>query len=119
MEQLETVNQRIKFAMEQEGHTIASLARKCKRPDNTIRSNINLKRNPRLDILVDIIKAFDGKYDANFIVMGQMSQAKEMDKEIKRLHAIIDRITKQNEQLTNRLLELTAPIESKKVANAG
>ena len=118
MEELKTVNQRIKFAMEQEGHTVASLARKCHRPDNTIRSNIKLDRNPRLDVLVDIIQAFDGKYDANFIVMGQESKGKEMDKEIKRLHSIIDRLTKQNELLTNKLLELTEPEEQKKAASA-
>ena len=119
MSGMKTVNERIKYAMEQEGHTVASLARKCHRPDNTIRSIVDSERNPRFDILVDIIKAFDGKYDANFIVMAQESKSIEVDKEFKRLHAIIDRLTKQNEQLTNRLLNLTEPTASQKVANAG
>ncbi len=119
MDEMKTVNERIKYAMEQEGHTVASLARKCHRPDNTIRSIVDSERNPRFDILVDIIKAFDGKYDANFIVMAQESKSIEVDKEFKRLHAIIDRLTKQNEQLTNRLLNLTEPTASQKVANAG
>lgn len=83
MEELETVNQRIKYAMEQEGHTVSSLARKCHRPDNTIRSVIGKERNLRVDVLEDIIKAFDGKYDANFFVMGQVSKAADADKEIK------------------------------------
>lgn len=119
MSGMKTVNERIKFAMEQEGHTVASLARKCHRPDNTIRSIVDSDRNPRFDILCDIIRAFDGKYDANFIVMAQESKNIEVDKEFKRLHAIIDRLTKQNEQLTNRLLELTVPAEESKLTNAG
>lgn len=117
MEELETVNQRIKYAMEQEGHTVSSLARKCHRPDNTIRSVIGKERNLRVDVLEDIIKAFDGKYDANFFVMGQVSKAADADKEIKRLHAIIDRLTRQNELLTTRLLELTKPEDSKKLSS--
>jgi plasmid maintenance system antidote protein VapI len=116
MEELETVNQRIKYAMEQEGHTVSSLARKCHRPDNTIRSVIGKERNLRVDVLEDIIKAFDGKYDANFFVMGQLSKPMlDADKDIKKLHAIIDRLTRQNEQLTNRLLELTQPESNKTV----
>lgn len=118
MNELKTVNERIKFAMEQEGHTVSSFARKCHRPDNTIRSIVDSDRNPRFDILVDIIRAFDGKYDANFIVMAQESRSIEVDKEFKRLHAIIDRLTKQNEQLTNRLLELTVPSKDNKLTNA-
>lgn len=118
MDEPKTVNERIKFAMEQEGHTVASLARKCHRPDNTIRSIVESERKPRFEILVDIIKAFDGKYDANYIVMAQESKNIEVDKEFKRLHAIIDRLTKQNEQLTSRLLELTEPVAQKKVVNA-
>ena len=119
MDEMKTVNERIKYAMEQEGHTVASLARKCHRPDNTIRSIVDSERNPRFDILVDIIKAFDGKYDANFIVMAQESKSIEVDKEFKKLHAIIDRLTKQNEQLTNRLLNLTELTASQKIANVG
>ena len=109
MMHLKTVNERIKYAMEQEGHTVASFARKCHRPDNTIRSIIDSDRNPRFDILVDIIKAFDGKYDANFIVMARESKSIDVDKEFKRLHTIIDRLTKTNEQLASRLLEFTDP----------
>lgn len=101
--------------MEQEGHNVSSLARKCHRPDNTIRSVIGKERNLRVDVLEDIIKAFDGKYDANFFVMGQVSKDVEAGKEIKKLHSIIDRLTRQNEQLTTRLLELTQPGEIKKV----
>ncbi len=117
---LKTVNERIKYAMEQEGHTVASLARKCHRPDNTIRSIIDSDRNPRFDILVDIVKAFDGKYDANFIVMAQETKSIDVDREFKRLHAIIDRLTKTNEQLAKAneqfascLLELTKPSNDK------
>lgn len=117
MEELETVNQRIKWAMEQEGHNVSSLARKCHRPDNTIRSVIGKERNLRVDVLEDIINAFDGKYDANFFVMGQVSKDVEAGKEIKKLHSIIDRLTRQNEQLTTRLLELTQPGELKKVSD--
>lgn len=115
MEELETVNQRIKYAMEQEGHTVSSLARKCHRPDNTIRSIIGNERNLRVDVLVDIIKAFDGKYDANFLVMGQTAKSEDVDKEFKKLHNIIDRLTRQNEQLTSRLLDLTGQGDSKKL----
>lgn len=125
MEELKTVNERIKFAMEQEGHTVASLARKCHRPDNTIRSIVESERKPRFEILVDIIKAFDGKYDANYIVMAQESKNIEVDKEFKRLHATIDRLSKanlelteSNNRLTSRLLELTGTVEQKKVVNA-
>lgn len=117
MEELETVNQRIKYAMEQEGHTVSSLARKCHRPDNTIRSVIGKERNLRVDVLEDIIKAFDGKYDANFFVLGQVSKTADADKEIKKLHGIIDRLTRQNELLTTRLLELTKPEDSKKLSS--
>ena len=115
---MDTVNGRIKYAMEQEGHTVASLARKCNRPDNTIRSIVDSARNPRYDILVDIIRAFEGRYDANFIVMAQESKSIEVGREFKRLHAIIDRLTKQNEQLTSRLLELTDPADAHKAENA-
>lgn len=117
MEELETVNQRIKYAMEQEGHTVSSLARKCHRPDNTIRSIIGNKRNLRVDVLVDIINAFDGKYDANFLVMGQTTKSEDVDKEFKKLHNIIDRLARQNEQLTSRLLVLTEQDNSKKMPN--
>lgn len=121
---LKTVNERIKFAMEQEGHTVASLARKCNRPDNTIRSIVDSARNPRFDILVDIIKAFDGKYDANYIVMAQESKIIAVEKEFKRLHATIDRLTKANLELTesnykliSRLFELNESAEEEKGAN--
>lgn len=94
---------------------MSSLARKCHRPDNTIRSVIGKERNLRVDVLEDIINAFDGKYDANFFVMGQVSKAADAGKEIKKLHAIIDRLTRQNELLTTRLLELTKPEDNKKL----
>lgn len=74
MEELETIHDRIKYAIEHEGHTVATFARKCGVPDSTLRNLLLRENKPGYDLMVAIIKAIDKPWcDANWLVMGQQT----------------------------------------------
>lgn len=67
-----SINDRIKYIIEHEGHTISSFARKCGVADSTIRTYMTEGRKPNYDIIVTIINAVNRPWcDANWLIMGQ------------------------------------------------
>ena len=97
MEKLDTINDRIEYAIKHEGHTVATFARKCGVADSTI------------------LKAVNQPWcDANWLVMGQKTEPVVQDEDTKKLLKIIEDqqktiadLQKQNAKLTDRLLSAT------------
>jgi len=130
MEKLKTINERIKYVLDHEGHTVATFARKCGLPDQTIRSYVIGTREPGFKILSKILTA-EPWVDANWLILGEYRAASGGTgitdvKELQKLHAIIDRqakmIEKQQEdvrRLTDRLLGDAAPESLKESAHVG
>lgn len=120
MEHFDTVQERLQYILEKEGHTTATFARKSGVADQTLRNYLAGKREPRLYNLIKIVNAVDW-IDANWLLMGETSSSMDYQKEMKKLHTIINRQSMQIVQqaddirsLTNKLLELkTAGIEKK------
>ena len=78
MDALKSINERIKYVIEHEGHTVSSFARKCGVADSTIRSYMTEGRKPNYDLIVTIINAVNQPWcDANWLVMGQESKPSE------------------------------------------
>ncbi len=121
MEQ-ETINSRVRYIIEKEGHTVSSFAKKIDIGDQTIRSITKDRNKPSYDIIVRIIESFDW-VDANWLVMGQKSA---IDKNNEKLYSVIATQQKTIENQQKTIDRLTAklvqdiPVEpSKKVANVG
>ena len=118
----ETINERICYIIEKEGHTVGSFAKKMNVRDQTIR-NITIGRNkPGYDVIVKIIDSFEW-VDASWLIMGQKNY-KEADKE--RLYSIIETqqrtIEKQQEtidRITSILTQNKPSDHSKKIRDAG
>jgi len=96
--ELLTINDRIKYAIEHEGHTIATFARKCGVADGTIRTMLARNNKPGYDLTVTIIKAVNQPWcDANWLVMGQETKpAATEDQDIKKLLNLIAQLQKTN-----------------------
>ena len=115
MGDLLTINDRIKYAIEHEGHTIATFARKCGVADGTIRNLFSRGYKPGYDLMVTIINAINQPWcDANWLVMGQKTEPVVQDGDTKKLLKIIEDqqkmiadLQKQNAKLTDRLLSAT------------
>lgn len=117
MEELETIHDRIKYAIEHEGHTVATFARKCGVPDSTLRNLLLRENKPGYDLMVAIIKAIDKPWcDANWLLMGQQTETKPAveDQDAKKLLKIIadqqrtiEEQRKRIDSLTDRLLSDT------------
>ena len=114
MEELLTVNDRIRYAIEKEGHTVATFARKCGVADSTIRNLLLRNYKPSYDLMVAIINAIDKPWcDANWLVMGRQDTLQESDdRDIGKLLKIIsdqqhtiDEQQKRINELTDRLLK--------------
>ena len=118
-DELLTINDRIKYIMEREGHTVATFARKCGVADGTIRTMLARNNKPGYDLTVAIIKAVNQPWcDANWLVMGQQHVDVPADTDTKKLLKIIEdqqktisdfqRTTEQQrkriDELTDRLL---------------
>ena len=121
MEQ-ESINERIRYIIEREGHTVSSFAKKIDIANQTIRSITNDRNKPSYDIIVKIIEGFEW-VDANWLVMGQKS---EIDIDKKSLYSIIETQQKTIEsqqktidRLTEKLVQDLPDKASKKMANAG
>ncbi|WP_036932204.1 helix-turn-helix transcriptional regulator [Prevotella sp. HUN102] len=121
MEQ-ETINDRIRYIIEKEGHTVSSFAKKMDIGDQTIRSITKDRNKPSYDIIVKIVENFDW-VDANWLVMGEKS---ETDTDKKKLYSIIatQQKTIENQQktidrLTSKLVQDISEASSPKVANVG
>ena len=114
MEELLTVNDRIRYAIEKEGHTVATFARKCGVADSTLRNLLLRNYKPSYDLMVAIINAIDKPWcDANWLVMGrqdtlQVSDDRDIGKLLKIIsdqQHTIDEQQKRINELTDRLLK--------------
>jgi len=112
MEKLDTINDRIEYAIKHEGHTVATFARKCGVADSTIRGLFLRGNRPGYDLIVSILKAVNQPWcDANWLVMGQETKPAVEDADTKKLLKIIEDqqkmiadLQKQNTKLTDLLL---------------
>lgn len=113
MDKLLTINERIKYIIEHEGHTIATFARKCGVADGTIRSMIARGNKPGYELTVAIINAVNQPWcDANWLVMGQEhpqvsadgTDTKKLLKIINDQQHTIEEQRKRIDALTDRLL---------------
>ena len=110
-----TINDRIKYAIEHEGHTVATFARKCGVADSTLRNLLLRNYKPGYDLTVAIINAINQPWcDANWLVMGQQTTPAIEDQDTKKLLKIIadqqrtiEEQRKRIDVLTDRLLSDT------------
>ena len=118
----ETINDRVRYIIEKEGHTISSFARKIDIGDQTIISITKDRNKPSYELIVKIIESFEW-VDANWLVMGEKSN---MDMDKKKLYSIMSTQQKTIEiqqktidRLTSKLVQDLSEEPSKKVANVG
>ncbi len=106
--ELLTINDRIKYAIEHEGHTIATFARKCGVADGTIRNMLARGNKPGYDLTVAIINAVNQPWcDANWLVMGQQTKPAVEDQDTKKLLKIISDQQRTIEEQRKRIDSLT------------
>lgn len=117
----ETINDRIRYIIEKEGHTVSSFAKKIDVGDQTVRSITKDRNKPSYDIIVKILEGFEW-INANWLVMGQKS---EVDTDKEKLYSIIatQQKTIENQQktidrLTAKLVQDLPEELCKKTANA-
>lgn len=119
----ETINDRIRYIIEKEGHTVSSFAKKIDVGDQTVRSITKDRNKPSYDIIVKILESFEW-INAKWLVMGQKSETNtDTDKE--KLYSIIatQQKTIENQQktidrLTAKLVQDLPEELCKKTANA-
>lgn len=113
MSELLDINERIKYIIEHEGHTIATFARKCGVPDGTLRNLLARGTKPGYELTVAIINAVNQPWcDANWLVMGQEhpqvsadgTDTKKLLKIINDQQHTIEEQRKRIDALTDRLL---------------
>ena len=119
MDGIKTINDRVLQAIEREGFTVGTFAKRVGVPDSTIRNITTTDRKPGYDLIVKIIQTIDRPWcDANWLVMGQETKPAVEDQDTKKLLKIIADLQKTNEsqqrtieeqrkridQLTDRLL---------------
>lgn len=114
MDKLPTINDRIKYVIEHEGHTVATFARKCGVADSTLRNLLSKDYNPGYNLIVAVINAVNQPWcDANWLVMGQNSHPAEGQDTKGYLKIIADQqrtiadLQKLNGKLTDRLLSVS------------
>ncbi len=109
MKELLTINERIRYAIEHEGHTVATFARKCGVADSTLRNMLSNDYKPSYDVIVAIINAVNQPWcDANWLVMGQQpSKPAVEDQDAKKLLKIIADQQRTIEEQRRRIDELT------------
>ena len=107
-DELLTINDRIKYIMQREGHTVATFARKCGVADGTIRTMLARNNKPGYDLTVAIIKAVNQPWcDANWLVMGQQHVDVPADTDTKKLLKLISDQQHTIEEQRKRIDELT------------
>lgn len=112
MDKVETINDRVLQAIEREGFTVGTFAKRVGVPDSTIRNITSTDRRPGYDLIVKIIQTIDRPWcDANWLVMGQESKPVVEDQDTKKLLKLIadqqhtiEEQRKRIDQLTDRLL---------------
>lgn len=113
METFKTINDRIRYIIEHEGHTVGSFARKCGVPDSTVRNIVTDEtRKPSYELIRKFIEATAQPWcDANWLVLGQQPAVESTD--TRRLQKLIEQqqqtIARQQatiEKLTDRLLDI-------------
>ena len=112
MDKVETINDRVLQAIEREGFTVGTFAKRVGVPDSTIRNITSTDRRPGYDLIVKIIQTIDRPWcDANWLVMGQESKPVVDDQDTKKLLKLIadqqhtiEEQRKRIDQLTDRLL---------------
>ena len=108
MDELLTINDRVKYAIEHEGHTIATFARKCGVADSTMRSLLTRGYKPSYDLIVSIINAINQPWcDANWLVMGKKTVVEPEDQDAKKLLKIISDQQRTIEEQRKRIDALT------------
>ena len=118
----ESITARILYIMEKEGHSVSSFARKLGIPWTSANNIVSGRNMPSYDNIVKIIENF-GWVDANWLVMGQKSDA-DLDK--KKLYSvfvaqqkIIESQQKTIDRLTSKLVHDLPDDSPQKVVNAG
>ncbi len=115
MDKVETINDRVRQAIEREGFTVGTFAKRVGVPDSTIRNITSTDRRPGYDLIVKMIQTIDRPWcDANWLVMGQQAQPAVEDQDTKKLLKIIadqqrtiEEQRKRIDSLTDRLLSDT------------
>lgn len=119
---METITDRIKHILDSERHSVGSFARKLGIPWTSANNIVSGRNMPSYDNIVKIIENF-GWVDANWLVMGQKSDA-DLDK--KKLYSviaaqqkIIESQQKTIDRLTSKLVYDLPDDSPQKVVNAG
>ena len=115
MDKVETINDRVCQAIEREGFTVGTFAKRVGVPDSTIRNITSTDRRPGYDLIVKIIQTINRPWcDANWLVMGQQTQPAVEYQDTKKLLKLIadqqhtiEEQRKRIDQLTDRLLSDT------------
>lgn len=118
-DQLQTINDRIRYVIQHEGHTVATFARKCGVSDGTLRNMLTRGNKPGYDLTVAILQAVNQPWcDANWLLLGQTTTPEPQDQDARRLLRIvaeqqkaiadqqhtIEEQRRRIDQLTDRLL---------------
>lgn len=117
-----TITERIVQIMSKEGHTVSTFARKLGIPWTSANNIVSGRNAPNYETIVKIIQNFEW-VDANWLVMGQKSEA---DTDKKKLYSVITMQQKTIEsqqktidRLTTKLVQDLHEESSKKVADVG
>lgn len=117
-----TITERIVQIMSKEGHTVSTFARKLGIPWTSANNIVSGRNAPNYETIVKIIENFEW-VDANWLVMGQKSEA---DTDKKKLYSVITMQQKTIEsqqktidRLTTKLVQDLHEESSKKVADVG
>lgn len=117
-----TITERIVQIMSKEGHTVSTFARKLGIPWTSANNIVSGRNAPNNETIVKIIENFEW-VDANWLVMGQKSEA---DTDKKKLYSVITMQQKTIEsqqktidRLTTKLVQDLHEESSKKVADVG
>lgn len=112
MSDIETINDRFRQAIEREGFTVGTFAKRVGVPDSTIRNITSTDRKPGYDLIVKVIQTINRPWcDANWLVMGQETKPAVEDQDTKKLLKLvadqqrtIEEQRKRIDALTDRLL---------------
>lgn len=108
MDEVKTINDRVRQAIEREGFTVGTFAKRVGVPDSTIRNITSTDRKPGYDLIVKIIQAIDRPWcDANWLVMGEQPKSAVEDQDTKKLLKIISDQQRTIEEQRKRIDTLT------------
>lgn len=103
-----TINERVRQAIEREGFTVGTFAKRMGVPDSTIRNITATDRRPGYELIVKIIQTIDRPWcDANWLVMGQEAKQASDDPDNKKLLKIVSDQQRTIEEQRRRIDALT------------